>query len=43
VGAKALIRAFKALADEVMVIDVAAKLADDTFCPSGYPNPVSSP
>ena len=30
-------------ADEVMVLDVAAKLADDTFCPSGYPNPVSSP
>jgi hypothetical protein len=27
-------------ADEVMVIDIAAKLADDTFCPSGYPNPV---
>jgi hypothetical protein len=29
-------------ADEVMVLDVAAKLADDTFCPSGYSNPVLS-
>jgi len=29
-------------ADEVMVLDVAAKLAEKTFCPSGYPNPVVS-
>ncbi|HEY4590739.1 MAG TPA: hypothetical protein VII86_16040 [Thermoanaerobaculia bacterium] len=29
-------------ADEVIMMDVAAKLADDTFCPSGYPNPVLS-
>jgi hypothetical protein len=30
-------------ADEVAVKDIAAELAEQTFCPSGYPNPVSSP
>lgn len=33
-----------ASSEEVLVIDITAKLADDMFCPSGYPNPaLSSP